>query len=91
MNVDKLARLFAAQGGSLRTNSGGNTEKVASERSAASENAVKVAGNFGTAISDAEISARRSRVEELKEQVASDSYKPDSTEVAKAVYRDLFL
>ncbi len=91
MNVDKLARLFAAQGGSLRAVSGGNTEAVASEPSAAPENAVKVASNFGTATSEADISARRSRVAELKEQVASGSYKPDSTEVAKAVYRDLFL
>ncbi|MFM1848638.1 MAG: hypothetical protein RL417_2112 [Pseudomonadota bacterium] len=91
MNVDKLARLFAAQGGSLRSVNGGNSERVAGEQKAAAEGAVKVASDFGTATSQAEISARRSRVEELKNQVASGSYKPNTEDVAKAVYRDLFL
>ena len=91
MNVDKLARLFAAQSGSLRSLSGVNSEKVAGEPKTATDNAVKVASNFGTATSEADISARRSRVEELKKEVASGSYKPNSEEVAKAVYRDLFL
>jgi anti-sigma28 factor (negative regulator of flagellin synthesis) len=91
MNVDKLARLFAAQGGSLRSLSGVNSEGVVGEQKAAAQSAVKVASDFGTATSEADLSARRSRVEELKKEVASGSYKPNSEEVAKAVYRELFL
>jgi len=90
MNVDKLARLFAAQGTPLRSTPEKNAEKAAAELSTASEGAVKVASDFGTVTSESEISARRSRVEELKKSVADGSYKPDSGEVAKAVYRDLF-
>jgi len=91
MNVEKLVRMFAAQGGSLRSSPEVSPERVASESKASAEAAVKVAGDFGTVTSDGDLSARRSRVEELKKSVSSGSYNPDSGEVAKAVYRDLFL
>ncbi len=82
--------MFAAQGGSLRSPAETSPEEVASQPNVSAEAAVKVAGDFGTETSQAERSARQSRVEELKKSVASGSYKPDSGEVAKAVFRELF-
>ena len=40
--------------------------------------------------SDSSQADRTTRVAQLKEQVASGEYKPDSREVAKALARDLF-
>lgn len=90
MNVDKLVRLFAAQGGSLRATSENSAERSGAAPKVAADAAVKVAGDFGTASGEAEQSARRERVEALKQSVASGSYKPDSEKVAQAVYRELF-
>ncbi len=63
---------------------------VKSEASTApNPEAVKVARDFGQNTSEAEVAARRKKVEELGAQVRSKTYDPDRLEVAKAVAREL--
>lgn len=90
MKLEKLSRLLSAQDISAQN---ANTQaqeqaKVASADSAAaavSNEAVKVAKDFGGE-SD---SARSARVLELRKLVAEKNYQPDSREVAKSIIAEL--
>jgi anti-sigma28 factor (negative regulator of flagellin synthesis) len=53
--------------------------------------AVRVTSDFGGMAEEVADPARQAKVAQLKEAVANNTYKPDSTEVAKAVYKELFL
>ena len=91
MKVDKLSRLLEAFG-QVNQNSPVRGATTQSESVAASRNssAVALAPGFGTSeSSEAKTQSRSERVQELKSQVDSGSYKPDSFAVAQAVAREL--
>ena len=61
--------------------------EAASAQAAQSDEAAKVASNFG--LSESDSAQQRDKVQRLKEQVNSGNYNPDSTEVAKAFIKEL--
>ena len=56
-------------------------------QSVRTEEAAKVASNFG--VSDSDNAQQRDKVQRLKEQVGSGNYNPDSTEIAKAFLKEI--
>lgn len=81
MKIDKLTRLIGAFSSSSQYTQ--EAQKVA-QGSQQSDDAAKVSSDMRGD------SARAAKVNALKEQVAAGRYKPDSTEVAKALVNDLF-
>jgi len=105
MKVDEIFRLprqpdavtanprkkTAAQGTDIPAASVRPETAARSPEASSSEAAVTLTSKLGEMPEEAADPARQARVAQLKEAVTSNTYKPDSTEVAKAVYRELFL
>ncbi|MBX7142901.1 MAG: flagellar biosynthesis anti-sigma factor FlgM [Oligoflexia bacterium] len=90
MKIDALTRLLYS--GSPSSPSGASQTAQSTEQ--ASENARSEAVRISARSSDATAEsgdARRKRVEELKREVASGTYRRDSRDVAVAVARELFV
>lgn len=92
MKVDKLSRLLEAFGQANQNSPVRRATSTESESVAASRNssAVALAPGFGSSeSSEAKSQSRSERVQELKSQVQSGTYKPDSYAVAEAVAKEL--
>ena len=98
MKVNEIYRLFSRVDSSLNKPEK-KPETLTTDNTAASEAqpstqhaaAVSVDESLKAYSSEIDDQTRQLRVAELKKAVADKSYKPDSTEVAKAVYRELFV
>ena len=90
MKVERLTRLFEALGNPTPKNP--STESVKAQGSSAvASQAVRLSPDFGTQLSGGSAVERATKVAQLKSDVASGNYKPDSKEVAQALVRDLFV
>ena len=92
MKLEKINRLFAA----YTTNAPATPTKTAEEKqieeaSSKVQEAVQVASDFGTAAASNAAQENRDKVERIKAEVKSGTYKADSRDVAKALIRDLFV
>jgi anti-sigma28 factor (negative regulator of flagellin synthesis) len=98
MKVNEIYRLLGRVDSSLNKPEK-KPETLTTDNAAASEAqpstqqaaAVSVDENLKAYSSEIDDQTRQLRVAELKKAVADRSYKPDTTEVAKAVYRELFV
>jgi len=91
MKLEKINRLFAAYTPNAQANPTKTVEEKQIEGAASQvQEAVKVASDFGTSASSAAAQDNRDKVERIKAEVKSGTYKADSREVAKSLVRDLF-
>jgi anti-sigma28 factor (negative regulator of flagellin synthesis) len=87
MKIERLSKLLNNFG----STSSATAAQSTNESNKAADEAVKIAAGFGNANSTEESAPTRARrVAELAEQVRAGTYKPDTTEVANAVARELF-
>lgn len=86
MNIESISRLLTP----FRSASQEQTAKTETVKPQAEE-AVAISSGFGksAAVEDGS-SDRTKRVAELKQQIETGAYRPDSTAVANAVARELF-
>ena len=89
MSVERLTRLFEALGNPASKNP--SNVNVSEQRPATDASpAVRLASDFGTQSAQSS-TERATKVAQLKADVASGAYKPDSKDVARALVRDLFV
>jgi len=87
MKIERLSKLLNSFGSTTPSTDAQRT----SESNRAADEAVRISSGFGKASSTEEGSETRARrVAELAEQVRAGTYKPDSSQVASAVARELF-
>lgn len=97
MKINEIYRLFGRVDSSLNKPEK-KPEPLTTDNTAASEAApsnqqaaaVRVDESLKAYSGEIDEQTRQLRVAELKKAVADRTYKPDMTEVAKAVYRELF-
>jgi flagellar biosynthesis anti-sigma factor FlgM len=96
MTVDKLSRFSISSIPLTRDNPAANTSagtrsEQASSSAQQNSEAVRIGAGFESSAGSASAEASNAaKVARLREQVASGSYKPDTTKVAEALARDLF-
>ena len=89
MQVDKIGRLIQALSNAAQNQTKTAPVDASEAKASQQSSAVKLSDGFGTSVDEAS-SARQERVAQIKEQVASGTYQPDTYAVASAVARELF-
>lgn len=90
MKIDALTRLLYAGSSSTPTGASQTTQASAQSSEATRSEAVRVSTRSSDAPAESG-EARSKRVEDLKREVASGTYRRDSRDIAAAVARELFV